>query len=357
MRKGWVVVCLAGAVGAAFAPVARAQDVSLEYAAAEGCPDRAWLRAEVGARLGRDPLTESAALTARVVTTRTDRGWRGELSLHEASRELGRRVLEDDDCRELTAALALSLAMALEAVVSERSPETAEETSAVDAHATDARRELVVRFELVPDRDAVDASGHAEGAPTRPRDITSLGLVARGGVALGQRPSLAPRAELALTLGRARFFGEVAGSFAPPTRATVRGRSLRTRDGELQLAGCVRPFEIWDLCAIAGLGRTVVQAQGDRAPRTWTGSAGVRTELAWRLARSLAITFGLDLRVNLRRPTVVSEDETLWRAPVLRGALLLGLRWRLAAWTETDGIPQASSGAAGARAWTTRSGT
>lgn len=403
---------------------ASAQDVTLEYVVAEGCPDEAWLRAEVVARLGRDPFVvdesrpsqqraldadEGGAaadmLVARVTTEREARRWRGVLDLRDTRHAHGRRVLEDDDCRELTAALALSLAMALEAVdvrtedagvaspsastpsVSGTTTTSATEsgtnsTSPPDpsaarttAASTTPPRELVVRFELHDDADTAmgDASTAAPTQAAREaRGATPLQVAAivRAGAAIGHRPAVAPRLELALALRRARFVLELGGAFGPPTRSEVAGRSLRTHDGEAHLAPCVRVFELWDLCGIAAVGRIATRASNDRVPRAWTASMGMRTEVAWPVAERVALTFALDLRANLRRPSVVSSDETLWRAAPLRGALTVGLRWRLPMWgarTDSRASTQAPSGDPpsftpdGGRgwrrlAWTTRSG-
>lgn len=412
----------------------RAQPIALDYAEAEGCPNEAWLRAEVAARLGRDPFVDGARdqpapegrreprVVARVASERHARAWRGSLELlwptvddaadaddaraDDADRErrrplrsIGRRELEDDDCRELTAALALSLAMTLDTLAHDGESEIAPggATSVGEANvgtasgadapsattaspstaiattegASIAPRELVLRFEVAEDERASTRPAASETSVEleTPR---SLHVVARGGVTIGLRPDLAPRVELGLALRHARFVLELGGAFGPRTRGDVAGRSLRTRDGELQVAPCLRAFEVWDVCGVVGLGRLAVAASDDRSPRAWTASIGVRTEAAWPLGRSdapVALTFALDLRANLRRPSVISGDETLWRAAPMRGAFLVGLRWRFAAWTESRGHAQAArrrgDDAVGRRVelartgapWTTRSGT
>jgi hypothetical protein len=414
----------------------RAQPIALDYAQAEGCPNEAWLRAEVAARLGRDPFVDAARagerpvvdvhegrrepqVVARVTSERHARGWRGSLELLSTGdthadddvdddtaddaeadaahprrrlRSIGRRELEDDDCRELTAALALSLAMTLDTFANdgeiapgdatnagttsgaEGAPSAATANPSTAAVTTEgasiAPRELALRFEVAEDERAstTPSTNDRSAAVETPR---SLHVVARGGVTLGLRSDLAPRVELGLALRHSRFVLELGGAFGPPTRGDVAGRSLRTRDGELQVAPCLRAFEVWDVCGVVGLGRLAVAASDDRSPRAWTASIGVRTEAAWPLGRSgapVALTFALDVRANLRRPSVISGDETLWRAAPMRGAFLVGLRWRFAAWTESRGHAQAAQrrddDAVGRRVgwartgapWTTRSG-
>ena len=375
--RGRAVLVGALFVGFGVAASGRAQPVALDYAAAAGCPDEAWLSAEVAARLGRDPFVDAVPtshepgerreprVVARVASERNARGWRGSLELlsddsegdGQTLRALGRRELEDDDCRELTAALALSLAMTLDTILGEQSAnaspsETPSDTSTTQGAAS-APRELVLRFEVDERGDAAPNASELHDTLAR-----SLHVVARGGITIGLRPDLAPRVELGLVLRRGRSGRprtdatprtiplrpvlELGGAFGPPTRGDVAGRSLRTRDGELHVAPCLRAFEVWDVCGIASLGRLAVVAD-DRSPRAWTASIGLRTEAAWSIVPSVALTFALDLRANLRRPSVISGDETLWRAAPVRGAVVLGLRWRFAEWTESRARTQAAS--------------
>ncbi|MGA9526249.1 MAG: hypothetical protein WBV82_32615, partial [Myxococcaceae bacterium] len=122
--------------------------VRLEYsrdASASRCPDSEELRARIEARLGRDSFDASAEEILRIEVRRAE-GWQGTVELLDSSgRSKGRRTLSSTqaDCLELTQAIELAVALALDPPVFQKprpivAPTTAPAPSAAPAPAVAA---------------------------------------------------------------------------------------------------------------------------------------------------------------------------------------------------------------------------
>ena len=111
---------------------AEAGKVRLEYSrddSASRCPDAEELRARIEARLGRESFDASAEELLRVEVRRAE-GWQGTVELLDSSgRSRGRRALSSTqaDCRELTQAIELAVALALDPPVFQRARPATEE--------------------------------------------------------------------------------------------------------------------------------------------------------------------------------------------------------------------------------------
>jgi hypothetical protein len=138
-------------------------------------------------------------------------------------------------------------------------------------------------------------------------------------------------------MARRHFALALLGAFEPPLFSAT-PFEMRAWGGDVSLVPCARSaprFAVVGGCAALGLGRLVVDPDGEgQVARTWTASLGARLELALNLSAAVALTLTLDGRANLRRAEIISDERTRWQAPVVRGALLVGVRLR--AWSGRD---------------------
>src|SRR5262245_23672808 len=88
-----------------------------------GCPSEAALRASVALELGYDPFADDAARVIDVAVQTAARGVRGRIAMHARDgRRLGARELTAGSCTELTPALELAIAMAIDPLRSVAEP-------------------------------------------------------------------------------------------------------------------------------------------------------------------------------------------------------------------------------------------
>src|SRR5262245_16627134 len=96
---------------------AETRSLRIDYQAPASCPDEGRFVALARDRVREWPrIVEQGELVARVRTEKKDRAFVGHLSLEDAAgRPLGGRTIQEANCDDVVLALALFLAVALEA--------------------------------------------------------------------------------------------------------------------------------------------------------------------------------------------------------------------------------------------------
>lgn len=329
-----------GAVGRAGA---ESRSIRVDYQAARSCPDE---RRFVD--LARDrvrqwaTIEEHGELVARARAEEQDGTFVGHLSLEDAAgKPLGVRTIQDTDCEEVVLALALFLAVALEAEAA--NPHAPSSTIADAPPAAN------------PETPApVDVRGPrpTRAPPPRPQDTSGIAweLVARAHAVTGRMPDTAPGAALAVELGPRRRssmlrpFGSLGIDAAPYAE-------LREGRGQVELGwgavfgrACVgfdlsnrttradySWLEPW-VCARAEGGSLRAASRGYAVNRTeqlsWY-AAGAEAGVAIRLSHLLSVGVFTHAMVPIVRHELVLGERRVFRAPIVTGEAGLELKFRI----------------------------
>ncbi len=330
-------------LGAAGSARAESRSVRIAYDAAPSCPD-----ARRFVELARDRVREWATvdergeLVARARTEKVDGVFVGRLSLEDASgTSLGVRTIQDADCEEVVLALALFLAVALE------------------AEAAHPRAPASTVAETPPAAGAVGAPppGDAQprppprSPPARARDASAIRweLTARAHGVTGRMPGIAAGGALAIELGPRRAaalrpFAGVGFDVVPYSeRSEGRGHvelgwgvvfgrvcagvdlAGRSASGD---RGWIEPWA----CARAEAGGLRAASRGYLVNRTeylpWY-AAGAEAGLALRLSQTIGVGAFLHASAPIVRHELVLGDLRVFRAPIVSGEAGLELKVRI----------------------------
>ena len=115
-RRSLLAIGLASALWGAGATAKEGDAPQLEFVGPPGCPDAAYFAQRIASRRGRprDASASQPGLVVRAMVTRTNRGAMGRLTFLEPGRSTTERTVAAPDCREVTDALALIAAIALD---------------------------------------------------------------------------------------------------------------------------------------------------------------------------------------------------------------------------------------------------
>jgi len=282
------------AVSVAAAPTAR---LSYEVRSGlEGCPDEAWVRGAVAARLGRDPFDASAATAVRA---RIDRGegpaLEAQVEVERADGTTGRRRLDSPtgDCLELASAVELAITLAIEPLWLTKKPAPLPEPP-----------------KPAPPPPPVAAPEPPKPPPPTPMEVRGrLGLLGTAGGVPGFTGGLAlggvvawPRVSVALE-GRVHLPTGVDFGFG--------------RAGTFSALGSVVPClraGWFSGCGVVSVGAFQVESSAAEVRRATTvmAQAGARVTADVHLTRRLALVPWLEGAVILTRTSIVSGTSTLW---------------------------------------------
>jgi hypothetical protein len=327
-------------LGTAGSARAESRSVRIDYEAVPSCPDERRF-----VELARDRVREWATidergeLVARARTEKLNGAFVGRLSLEDAAggASLGERTIQDADCEEVVLALALFLAVALEAEATHpRAPaSTVAETPPVE-HRVDVRRAA-----NLPPRPPPAQKGDASAI--------RWGLAARAHGVTGRMPGVAAGAALAIELGprwtsALRPFGGVGVDVVPYSeRSEGRGHvelgwgavfgrvcagldvsGRRTSDDR----GWIEPWA----CARVEAGGLRAASRGYAVNRTeylpWY-AAGAEAGVALRLSQLISVGAFLHAAAPIVRHELVLGDLRVFRAPILTGEAGLELKVRI----------------------------
>lgn len=292
------LLALALAAGPAAAPTAH-----LFYevpAGLDACPDAAWVRGAVSARLGRDPFDDASPTVVRArIERREGVALEAQVEAFRADGSIGRRRLESPsgDCLELASAMELAITLAIEPLWMTKPPPPRVEVTEAP----------VVREAPVAPEEAAPAMETPTPRPVRVRGYVGP-LATSGGV---------PR----LTAGFVAGGGVRAGAFS----VALEGRVLfpvtfdfgyGDADVFSALGSLVPCFESrwFAACGVVSVGAFQVESRvlEERRATSVMAQAGVRLSGRVRLAERLTLVPWGEGAVVLTRTSLVSGSSTLW---------------------------------------------
>jgi hypothetical protein len=261
-----------------------------------GCPDEAWVRGAVAARLGRDPFDPSAALSVRARITRGEgAGLDASVEVTRADGSTGRRRLDSPtgDCLELASAVELAVTLAIEPrwLTTQRSAPPEPPPAVRDAPPPPAAPPAPPPSAPSPTvRGRVGLAGSAGGIPGVTAGLTLAGVIEWA------RASLALEARVSLPTGIAFGFGD-ASTFSPLA----------------SLVPCLRAG--WfSGCAVLSVGPFLVDSRAGEVRRSTSAmvQAGARAMVDARLTRRLSLSPWAEVAAVLTQTSVVSGTTALW---------------------------------------------
>jgi len=321
------------------APLKRAR---LDYRRAEGgksCPDTATLRAQVAGRLGYDPFDDTASETVDVEISGQGPKLVGRVAIREATgvvRGAREIVSEASDCRELSEALYLSIALALDplSAVGPRQPEPQAPVPSApipQPSRSDPVQPAPVLVEMV------DGVGGLELGLFALADAGTLPEIVSGGAAVSARARWTTFSlELAL------------GGLAPRRMDISKGGALTAFALSATLAPCLHYREHFGCLVLGGGGLSGRGLELENATRAWGPllTAGLRGGIEWPLTTSLDLQLSAEFRVN---PLPVSFEVMgmvpigVWKTSIFSGGVRVGVTWG----SETETSRQDNSQVAG----------
>jgi hypothetical protein len=274
------------------------------------CPDEASFRNLVAARLGHDPFVATGPDAVRVAVAR-DRGrlhGRVEVTRSGQAPSSARELSgEADKCEALAAALATTLAIALDPM---RAP------APVPPPAPPPAASTVVIVEQAPAPPPEPPRPNAPAASPTP--IVVFGVA--GGVAsVAAAPSFTLGGEIGLGV-RVRAFSILAAGRAEATPGPVRvdsGDRLQAAILSGSLAPCAH-LGGWSGCAFARVGAFQGYAPDVVSPSLGTtvfASVGARVGYSLVLSRALALRPTLEGALPIVRTSLVIDKSVVWTAP------------------------------------------
>jgi hypothetical protein len=286
------VLAVGGSAAAAPRPTALSW---IRETGAESCPDPEQVRRAVASRLGSEPFDDQADTRITAHLSPGERGLVGTLEVTgRDGTPLGRRELSSPtgDCAELSAAMELAIAIAIDPQYLRRRPETAAPAVAI--------------------------------AAPGPHFVGAVGAL----LAAGLSPSvIAPGAAVHLSLEWPRFSLGIDGraDFAPSVEFA--GGRVSTSVLLGSASPCVRLWRV-DACAVISVGALQVTSDLGGPQRRQSGPlvlAGGRAQLPIELTESLSLRPFFDVQAVLTRTSFLSGSTAVWVTPPVVGALGLAL--------------------------------
>ena len=291
-------------------------------AALAGCADEVDLRRAIAERIGRDPIVATAPIRVTISITRTEARLVAEVTLASGSGEpVGSRTLEApvDQCGELTATLALTVAIALDTIENQSPPEARDGPS-------DTPLAHPPQPDPTPPEDPFAGARRALETPPRPRAREpawprfELGIGVTGApVGIAPVPSAGATASGALRwpgfdLGAEGWVGLPASARA----GAVPNARVRTSLNAGGVSACRHLGDYVFGCAVGFVGSLRAEAPG--VPGATTGSAlevlaGPRAGVTLALGLGWSLRASVDVLVDATRPGVRAGGESIWQSP------------------------------------------
>jgi hypothetical protein len=278
-----VAIGMLGSSVAHATPTARL--VYLRGSGAETCADQATLRQAVAARLGYDPFRPLADNTVSVSVTRSPGRFEAQVVLIDTNNlERGnRKLVTRDACGELTAALALTISIALDPLSLTRIPDSVATVPAspaptpANATATDNAAEVdadpagallpKVTLASPPVLPASVQSPRARAVASTVREVWfTAGLGAHAAFGAAPAPAFGLNAYGGIRYGARLAFDLGARLDLPASRGTAEGGAVTTSLYALALASCLR-FSPLALCPVVTVGQLRAETSDISQPR------------------------------------------------------------------------------------------
>jgi hypothetical protein len=287
--------------------------VTLDYAAAAGCPDAAQYKAVVRSRLGYDPFGDGVPDRVSVRISVHGRDYEGRIEWRDAQGNwVGDRTFpsHSDDCGELARAMGFALALQIQlsatpAAQAKAKPDMTESPAQAveasrppDAHPDDTddtpqSKEMVVSTLVTTPSNRAARPDFAVGVGS----LMGFGVSSRP-VPFGRLFGSVAWTHLLLELG-----GEVSW---PSTVRRADGGGFSQEELLLSVAGC-GVFLPWNACLVTKAGGIQIAGEGVDRPASSTGAiweAGLRLALVQPLGRHVYLAAHAEALVMLTKWSV-----------------------------------------------------
>jgi hypothetical protein len=302
--------------------------VYVRGAGAESCPDEPSMRRAVATRLGYDPFRPHASTTLTAEVRREGSTFRGRVRLvDDAGVERGARELEStaSDCSDLTAAMALSMSIAIDPLSVMRADKPAPDAEPVEPTPTDdtAERAAVSVVPVVERAEPRDSRPPVPPLRREPaRDAPRFAVGAGGHVAFGIAPAPAIGLRVSTELTTKRWSVGLEGRFdLASSAASSEGGSSRTSLAGGAFVPCVRVPLVW-ACGVALVSRVEAEAVGVSLPRTdafvFVG-AGARLVAALDLGQDFVLRVGGDVLAHPAPFELTVNGTSVYRSSTVSG--------------------------------------
>jgi hypothetical protein len=312
----------------------------------EGCADEAELRRAIANRVGYDPIFAIAPNSVTVSITRDHDRLVADVTLADRNGVLlGLRTLRAPagQCAELTDAIALTVAIALDTLDVETRSAPADAAGAAKSADPDHGSEALeappppapatpgpLATSTAPSSETPRPASRAardEGAPSRRSVEVGVG-VASAFYGLSPAPSLGATAFGALRWARFEVgiegWADLPASSPASALATARARTSFLGVGP---TACLHFGDVF-VCALSIVGSLRAEAPGvpgASARGSLEVLGGGRIGVSLPLGRGLAVRGSVDLLADPTAPTLRASGQVIWQAPPVVGAAQIGL--------------------------------
>lgn len=318
--------------------------VSLEYEPAPTCPAVADLKADVIAKVGYDPFSESAPDRVLMLVAPRGKAWNGRLEWRDARGEwTGEQAfpLAGTDCSRLVRGMSLALAVQIQLLA--KTHAASDTTGAAATEAAPPIRDSNGGPPTVPNSPAVEGL-RSESSPVslaveattsssahgRRRPVFAMGAGPSVGFGMAAAPVLLGR--IFGTIAWPHFSLELAAAMTmPDTMSRADGAGFGQQHLFMSAAGCA-VLAPWSACALTNVGAVRMAGEHIDLPSSATVpfvEAGARIGVIHPFGRHTFVQAHLDGVANLTRWTGELDDIPVWTAPRLAAALGLDAGVRL----------------------------
>lgn len=280
------------------------------------CPDEAWLRESVTARLGRSPFVTDGAPLFTTSVSCSSRGCVADLRFLEAGQQRVRTLNGTaNECRELMESLSLALALAIDPLLLTRPkpPPPVEAPPPVE----------------VPPPPKVAPPPPAP-APVPPPPVRLDLQAAVGGAGIfGPAPALGGGVLVGAGLGLDRFQLWLEGQLDLPQATTVGEGAVTSQILVGRVAPCLR-FSSFAACAVVSVGALQVDGAlpGGKRSSSPLVLAGGRVSWSHFFLEWLGVRLHADVQAVITRTTVLAFGQPVWVTTPLAAGLGAGIVFR-----------------------------
>jgi hypothetical protein len=291
---------------------ARSRAVQLVYEVdpgVTGCPDEAALKREVESRLGSNPWRPNTSRTVLVVVTRARGALQARIQLQKKDGSiLGTRILRagQGECRELGAAMALAISIAIDPKRASRPNHTPQVT--------------------------VHKQAPADRVLEPPPSSTQLALSLGGMLALGTAPDPTGGLELQVALRWRAYALAIEGRFDFPASADLQTGRISALLSGGSLLGCAHHrmlfgCAVFTAAALRGRGHELVNAREVTLPYI---AAGLRGGIEYSIISRWSLRAHGEILAPFGRLTFEdsSTKEPFWSTPDLSGSIALSAAYK-----------------------------
>lgn len=308
-----------------------AELVFIQSRGAEAC-DETMLRQSVATRLGYDPFVANADVRV-VVRLGGDRALTAQVDVLRPGVAPAERTLTGPgDCKSLTEALALALALAIDPLMLSRTPRAVEPDTPAAPVTPGAPRSVAPGVPVAAEPFPPASPRAAAEVGARPRaERLNLEVDLAGALGFNAQPGTAVGVRLGAQTGRGLWLVRLEGwTLFPSSTPIAGGGAVEGFSAGADAGPCVR-VEIISACLLARGGTFRYQGKGlDLVRQGWlsTFAAGARAGAEWPRKAAVAAFAAVEAWVPVTNLTLLVGESIAWDQGAVEGGGVVGVRLR-----------------------------